>query len=81
MVLRYSLVGAACFVTISVAASAMPRDQLKSANACRALVVDPASAINLRRPPALRYRSPPLLICMPEYPDHAPQLPMMALTQ
>jgi len=68
--IRRSLLAAACFVTLSAAASAIPLDQLKAASACQALVVDPASAINLRRPPALRYRSPPLLICMPEYPGH-----------
>jgi len=71
MMIRPTLLAAACFVTVSAAASAIPLDQLKEASACHALVVDPASAVNLRRPPALRYKSPPLLICMPGYPDHA----------
>ena len=44
----------------------MPIEQFKAANACHALVVDPSSAINLKRPPALRYRAAPLRICMPE---------------
>jgi hypothetical protein len=57
---------AACIVTVSFAASAMPLDEFKAANACRALVVDPSSAINLRRPPALRYKAAPLRICMPD---------------
>jgi len=64
--IRHSLVFAACIVTLSVAAPAMPLDELKAANACQALVVDPSSAINLQRPPALRYRAAPLRICMPD---------------
>jgi hypothetical protein len=93
MMIRY-LLAAACFVTISVAASAMSLDELKAASDCHALVVDPASALNLRRPPALRYRSPPLLICMPDdskrpwsvafawrWGSIVSQFPTMALTQ
>lgn len=41
-------------------------EQHKAAYACSALVLDPTSAINLQRHSALRYKSAPLRICVPE---------------
>jgi hypothetical protein len=55
-----------CIVMGTAAAPAMSFDGLKAANACRALVVDSTSAVNLRRPPALRYRAAPLRVCVPD---------------
>jgi len=54
------------FATVgSVATPALPLN-LKAAHACSALAIHPASAINLQRPSALRYRTAPLRICVPD---------------
>jgi hypothetical protein len=66
MNVRRSAVFAAIVVFGTIVAPAMSIDELKAANACRALVVDPSSAVNLRRPFALRYRTAPLRLCMPD---------------
>ena len=66
MTVRHSVVLAACAAFMSVAAPAMPFDELRAANACQMLATDPSSAINLQRPPALRYRTAPLRICVPD---------------
>ena len=66
MTIQHSVVFAACIAVMSVAAPAMPLDELRAENACQSLVADPASAINLQRPPALRYRTAPLRICVPD---------------
>ncbi len=66
MNIQHSVVFAASVAMMSVAAPAMPIDELKAANACQALVADPSSAVNLQRPAALRYRTAPLRICVPD---------------
>ena len=64
--IRQSAWAAACAAALWVAALAASLDELKADYACRALVIDPASAANLQRPPALRYRTAPLLVCVPD---------------
>jgi len=64
MIVRRLALFLACITTASAATPALPA--LKSANACTALVIDPSSAINLQRRPALRHRSAPSRICVPD---------------
>jgi hypothetical protein len=66
MTVQHSIMLAACAAMMSAAAPAMPFDALRAGNACRLLVTDPSSAINLQRPPALRYRTAPVRICVPD---------------
>jgi len=68
--LRHSAWAAACLAVLGLAAPAVSHAELKADHACRALVPDPASAANLLRPPALRYRTAPLRVCVPEESDH-----------
>jgi hypothetical protein len=63
MTVQHSVVLAACVAMMSIAAPAMPLDELR---ACHTLAADPSSAINLQRPPALRYRTAPVRICVPD---------------
>jgi len=64
MTIRRPVMLAAVIAVASMLAPGM--DQHKAAYACHALVIDPASAINLKRPPALRYKAAPLRLCMRE---------------
>jgi hypothetical protein len=68
--IRQSVCVAGCAAAICVAAlqSALvaPLQAFKADYACRALVTDPASAANLHRPYALRYRAAPLRVCVPD---------------
>ena len=64
--IRKSICVAGCAAAMYVAAPVAPLEALKADYACRALVTDPASAANLHRPPALRYRAAPLRICVPD---------------
>jgi len=64
--IRQSVWVAACAAALCVAAPAASPDELKADYACRALVADPASAANLQRPYALRYRAAPLRVCVPD---------------
>jgi len=64
--IRQSLWAVACAAALSMAAPAASPDQFKAGYACRALVFDPASALNLQRPHALRYRTAPLRVCVPD---------------
>jgi len=66
MTVQHSAMLAACVAMMSLAAPAMPLGELRAGNECRALVADPSSAINLQRPPALRYRTAPVRICVPD---------------
>ena len=66
MTVQHSAMLAACVAMMSVAAPAMPFGDLRADNACRVLVTDPSSAINLQRPAALRYRTAPVRICVPD---------------
>jgi hypothetical protein len=45
--------------------------RIKAAYADAALVIDPSSAINLRRPPALRYKAAPVRICVRDDTDRS----------
>lgn len=67
--LRHTAWAAGCLAVLCLAAPAVSHEELKADHACRALVADPASAANLMRPPALRYRTPPLRVCVPEESD------------
>jgi hypothetical protein len=62
---RNSVICAIGIAVMSLTVAAMPLDQFKAASGCRALVVDPASAANLQRPHALRYRGAPMRVCVP----------------
>jgi hypothetical protein len=64
--IRKSICVAGCAAAVYVAAPVAPLEALKADYACRALVTDPASAANLHRPPALRYRAAPLRVCVPD---------------
>lgn len=64
MDIRRSALFVACVAFWSVLAPMISAEEFKAAYACRALVVDPATAVNLARPFALRYRSAPLRVCM-----------------
>jgi hypothetical protein len=57
---------AGCAAAMCVAAPAAPLEAFKADYACRALVTNPASAANLQRPYALRYRAAPLRVCVPD---------------
>ena len=63
--IRQSLWAVACAAAVSMAAPAASPDRFKAVS-CRALMVDPASALNLQRPHALRYRTAPLRVCVPD---------------
>jgi len=65
MIVRRLGLFVACVTVASVATPALPLN-LKAAHACSALAIHPATAINLQRPPALRYRTAPLRICVPD---------------
>jgi hypothetical protein len=71
MDIRHSVLFAACVAAGSVAVPAMSLDEYKAAYACAALVIDPSSAINLRRPPALRYKAAPVRICVRDDSDRS----------
>jgi hypothetical protein len=58
--IRQSVYVAGCAVVLGLVASAAPLERFKADYACRALVTDPATAANLQRPPALRYRAAPV---------------------
>jgi hypothetical protein len=64
--IRKSICVAGCAAAMYVAAPVAPLEALKADYACRALVTDPASAANLHRPYALRYRAAPLRVCVPD---------------
>jgi hypothetical protein len=64
--IRKSVCVAGCAAAMCVAAPVTPLEALKADYACRALVTDPASAANLHRPYALRYRAAPLRVCVPD---------------
>jgi len=64
--IRQSIWAVACAAALCVVAPAAAPEKFKAGYACRALVLDPASAGNLQRPAALRYRAAPLRICMPD---------------
>lgn len=64
--IRQSLCIAGCAAAVCVVAPATPLQAFKADHACRALVTDPASAANLYRPHALRYRAAPLRVCVPD---------------
>lgn len=64
--IRESVLLAVCVAVVCLSVPAMSLEELRADYACRALVVDPASAANLERPYALRYRTAPLRICVPE---------------
>lgn len=68
--IRQSVLVAVCIAVLCLAAPALSFEELRADYACRALVVDPASAANLERPYALRYRTAPLRVCVPD--DRAP---------
>jgi hypothetical protein len=63
---RESVLVAVCIAILCLAAPALSLKELRADYACRALVVDPASAANLERPYALRYRSAPVRVCVPD---------------
>jgi hypothetical protein len=63
---RQSLYVAGCAAALCMAAPVAPLEALKADYACRAMVTDPASAANLHRPYALRYRAAPLRVCVPD---------------
>ena len=50
----------------TVVTPAMSFEEFKAAHACRAMVADPLSALNLVRPFALRYRTAPIRVCVPD---------------
>ena len=64
--IRHSIYVAACAAALCLIAPAAPLEAFKANHACRALVTDPASAANLYRPYALRYRAAPLRVCVPD---------------
>jgi hypothetical protein len=64
MTIRRPVMLAAVIAAASMLAPGL--DQHKAAYACHALVIDPSSAINLKRPAALRYKAAPLRLCMRE---------------
>ena len=64
MAIRRPVMLAAVIAAASILAPGI--DQHKAAYACHALVIDPSSAINLKRPAALRYKAAPLRLCMRE---------------
>jgi hypothetical protein len=64
--IRQSVYVAGCAAALCMATPAAPLDTLKADYACRAMVTDPASAANLQRPYALRYRAAPLRVCVPD---------------
>ena len=64
--IRQSVYVAGCAVVLGLVASAAPLQKFKADYACRALVTDPATAANLQRPPALRYRAAPVRVCVPD---------------
>ena len=68
MNIRRSTLFVASILLGTAVAPAMSFEKLKAAHSCRALVVDPASAANLGRPFALRYRAAPLRLCVPDDP-------------
>lgn len=68
--IRRSVWIAVCLAVLCVAAPAVSLEEFKSDYACRAVVVDPASAANLQRPHALRYRAAPLRVCVPDDADN-----------
>jgi hypothetical protein len=63
---RQSVYVAGCAAALCMAAPVAPLEALKADFACRAMVTDPASAANLHRPYALRYRAAPLRVCVPD---------------
>jgi hypothetical protein len=63
---RESVLIAVCIAILCLAAPALSFKELRADYACRALVIDPASAANLERPYALRYRSAPVRVCVPD---------------
>jgi hypothetical protein len=64
--IRQSVYIAGCAAALCMAAPVAPLEALKADYACRAIVTDPASAANLHRPHALRYRAAPLRVCVPD---------------
>ena len=64
--IRQSVYVAGCAAALCVATPAAPLEEFKADYACRAMVTDPASAANLQRPYALRYRAVPLRVCVPD---------------
>jgi len=64
--IRQSVYVAGCAAAVCVAAPMTPLQAFKADYACRTLVIDPASAANLHRPYALRYRAAPLPVCVPD---------------
>lgn len=63
---RESVTIAGCAAALCMAAPVAPLETFKADYACRAMVTDPASAANLHRPYALRYRAAPLRLCVPD---------------
>ena len=63
--IRKSVLVAICVAVMCLAAPAISVREMRADYACQALVVDPASAANLDRPYALRYRTAPLRVCVP----------------
>jgi hypothetical protein len=66
MTIRRSVLLAVTIAFASMLAPAMSLDQHKAAYACSAMAIDPSSAVNLRRPSALRYKAAPLRLCVRE---------------
>jgi hypothetical protein len=66
MNLRRSVPLAATIAVASMLAPAISSDQHKAAYGCSFMAIDPGSAINLRRPSALRYKAAPLRLCVRE---------------
>jgi hypothetical protein len=66
MTLRRSVLLAATVAVATMLAPAISLDQHKAAYACSAMAIDPGSAVNLRRPSALRYKSAPIRLCVRE---------------
>jgi hypothetical protein len=64
--IRQSVYFAGCAAALCLAAPVAPLEPFKADYACRAMVTDPASAANLQRPHALRYRAAPLRVCVPD---------------
>jgi hypothetical protein len=64
--IRQSVYVAGCAAALCLATPVAPLEAFKADYACRAMVTDPASAANLQRPYALRYRAAPLRVCVPD---------------
>lgn len=77
--IRQSVLIAVCVAILCLTAPAMSLEELRADHACRALVVDPASAANLQRPYALRYRTAPVRICVPEDGEPNAQIASVAI--